>query len=67
MIGAKILRIRFNKIDGFVRVSDWTRYLLLFGGEKYDLIYNRVRYLIEVKNQQSFELPLDTTVIFSLE
>ena len=58
MIGAKILRIRFNKIDGFVRVSDSTRYLLLFGGGKYDLIYNSVRYLIEVKNQQSFELIL---------
>ena len=28
---------------------DGTRYLVLFGGEKYDFIYNRIRYLIGVK------------------
>ena len=27
------LRIRFNKIDGFIRVYDETRYLVLFGTE----------------------------------
>ena len=50
LIGAKLLRIRFNKIDGFVRVYDGTRYFTLFGSEKYDIIYNRIRYLIEVKS-----------------
>ena len=50
LIGAKLLRIRFNKIDGFVRVYDGTRYFTLFGSEKYDTIYNRIRYLIEVKS-----------------
>ena len=44
----KSLRIRFDKIDGFLRVYDGTRYLVLFGAEKYDSIYN-IRYLIEVK------------------
>ena len=49
--GAKPLRIRFDKIDGFIiRVYDGTRYLVLFGGEKYDFIYNRIRYFIEVKS-----------------
>ena len=48
LIGSKALRIRFNKIDGFVRIHDGTRYLTLFGSEKYDAIYGRIRYLIKV-------------------
>ena len=47
-IGAKPLHIRFDKIYGFIRVYDRTRYLVLFGGEKYDFIYNRIRYLVGV-------------------
>ena len=43
--GAKPLRIKFDKIDGFIRIYDGSRYLVLFRGEKYDLIYNRIRYL----------------------
>ena len=31
-------------------IYDGTRYLVLFGAEKYDLIYNRIRYLIGVKS-----------------
>ena len=50
MISAKPLRIRFNKIDGFSRVYDGTKYLVLFGAGKCDLIYNRIRYLIRVKS-----------------
>ena len=46
---SKPLRIRFNKIDKFIRVYDGTRYLVLFGSEKY-FIYNRIRYLICVKS-----------------
>ena len=40
LIGAKSLRIRFDKIDGFT----------LFGPEKHDAIYNRIRYLISQKS-----------------
>ena len=36
----------FNKIDGFIRVYDGSRYLVLFALEEYDDIYNRIRYLI---------------------
>ena len=43
---AKPLSIRVNKIDGFIKVYDETRYLVLFNSEKYDAIYNRIRYLI---------------------
>ena len=39
----------FDKIDGFIRFYDGTRYLALFGSEKYDSIYNRIRCLIIVK------------------
>ena len=49
MIDAKPFCVRFNIIDGFIRVYDGTRYLVLFGSEKYDSIYCRVRYLINVK------------------
>ena len=40
------LSIRFDKIDGFIRVYDRTRYLILFGSQKYDYIYNKIRYLL---------------------
>ena len=44
LIGAKPLRIRFDKVDGYIRVYDGSRDLALFGPEKYDVIYNRTRY-----------------------
>ena len=47
---AKLLRISFDKLDGFIRVYDGNRYLVLFASEKYDLIYNRIKYFIRVKN-----------------
>ena len=47
--GAKPLHIKFDEVDGFIRVCDRTRHLILFGREKYDAIYNRIRYL----NQKS--------------
>ena len=50
MITGKHLRIRFDKIDGFIRVYDGSRYLVLFGPEKYDLIYKRIRYLVGVNS-----------------
>ena len=49
LIDAKPLHVRFNKTDGFIRVYDGKRYLLLFGSGEYDSIYNRIRYLISIK------------------
>ena len=49
LILLKILGIRFNKIDGFIRIYNGTRYLTLFGFERYGNIYNRIRYLINQK------------------
>ena len=54
LIGAKPLRIMFNKVDEFIRVYDGTRYLVLFGPEKYDVIYNRIKYVISQKNGITF-------------
>ena len=51
---AKPLLIRFDKTDGFIRVDDKTRYLVLLGSEKYDSIYNRIRYLIRVKSYVTY-------------
>ena len=45
LIDSKPLCIRFNKIDGFIRIYDGTGYLILLGSEKYDTIYNRIRFL----------------------
>ena len=42
----KTMFTRLEKVDGFIRVYDGTRYLVLFGPEKYDAIYNRSTYLI---------------------
>ena len=50
LTGAKPSRIRFDKVDGFIRDYDGTRCLVLFGGEKYNFIYYRIIYLIGVKS-----------------
>ena len=79
LVSAKPLRIIFDKIDGFIRVYDGTRSLVLFGSEKCDYIYNRIRYLISVKGGITYvishnytkikvdsydSLPLEKTVTF---
>ena len=38
-------------MDVFIRAYDKTRYLVLFGSEKYDSINNRIRYLVSVKSR----------------
>ena len=50
--------IRLDKIDRFIRIYDGTTYLTLFGSEKYDAIYNRIRYFLSLKS--------GITYIFSL-
>ena len=49
-MGTKPLRVRFHKVDGFIKVFDGTRYLVLFGTERYDAIDDRIRYLISQKS-----------------
>ena len=50
LIGAKPFRTKYNQVDGCIRVYDGSKYLVLFGLEKYDAIYNRIRYLISQKS-----------------
>ena len=40
----------FFKINRIIRIYDRTRYLTLLGSEKYQAIYNRIRYLISKKS-----------------
>ena len=47
---AKLLPIRFDKVDRFIRVYDGTSCLVLSGSENYDSIYNRMRRLVSVKS-----------------
>ena len=44
-IGAKPLRFMFNE---FIRDYSGTKYLALFGSEKYNAIFSRIRYLISL-------------------
>ena len=50
LTGEKSLYIRFDKVNGFIRVYDRTRYLALFSLEKYNVIYYGSRYLIGLKS-----------------
>ena len=47
----------FNKVNEFVRVYDGTKYLMFFGLEKYNAIYNRIRYLSQLKSGITFAFP----------
>ena len=54
LIGAKPLRIIFDKVDGFIRDYGGTKYLVLSGPEKYDAILDRIRYFIKLKSGISY-------------
>ena len=45
LIGAKYLRIMLDKVNGFIRYYNGTKYFVLYGLEKYYPIYDRIRYL----------------------
>ena len=49
-MGAKPLRISFDKIDGFVKIHDNIRYLVLFDYSFYDKICDKIKYLISKKS-----------------
>ena len=50
LIDAKPLRIRFDQVDGFIKDYNGTRYIVLFGLEERDVIYNGIRYLVSQKS-----------------
>ena len=51
---SKPLRIILDKIDGFIRIFDGTRWLTLFGSKKGNAIYNRIRYPVSLKCNISY-------------
>ena len=54
LIGTKSLRIRFDEVDRFIRLYVGTKYLVLFGSEKYEAIYHRIWYLIGQKSNITY-------------
>ena len=48
------MRSRYDEIGTFIRIYDGTRYLALLGPEKYDVIYNEIRYLINIKSSITY-------------
>ena len=44
------MRIGFDKIDGFIKIYGATKHLVLLSYEKYDVIYNRNRYIMRLKS-----------------
>ena len=57
LIDVKLLPIRLDKVDGFIRVSNRTICLALYGPEKYIAISNRIRYLIGVTSCIAYVFP----------
>ena len=53
-IGAKPMYIRFDKVHGFIKVYDGTKYVKLFDLAKYHETFNSIRYLIGVKSDMTF-------------
>ena len=57
LISSRPLRIRLDKVNRFIRVSDKSRYLILFRSKSYDAIYDQIRYFFSQKS--------DITCVFS--
>ena len=53
LIGLKLLRIKFDKTNGFIRIYDGTRYLTLVGFEKNYAIYSSIIYIFLTIFQKS--------------
>ena len=46
----KLLCTRYDEIDGFIKIHDELRYLLLFDYDWFNKICDRIKYLISEKN-----------------
>ena len=58
-IGAEPLRIWFDKIYGFIKIFDGIRYLVLFGPERLNTIYDRINYLVSEKSGVTYSVNHD--------
>ena len=50
LTSTKPLRISFDEIDGFIKIHNGIRYLVLFGCGWFDKICDTIKYLISQKN-----------------
>ena len=55
-MGANSSRIKYDKIDGFIKIYDGSRYLILFGPKRYDAIYDGTKYLISGKSGVTYSI-----------
>ena len=55
-MGANSSRIKYDKIDGFIKTYDGSRYLILFGPKRYDAIYDGIKYLINGKSGVTYSI-----------
>ena len=55
-MGEKPWRIWFDKIDGFLKIYDGIRFLVLFALERYNAIYDRIDYLINEKSGIAYSI-----------
>ena len=55
-MGVKPLHVSFDKMDGFIKIYDGTRYLVSFGPERYNGVYDRIRYLTIEKSGIKYRL-----------
>ena len=51
LIGSGPLQIRFDKIDGFIKICDGPEYLVLLDSENYDAICSKIRYFVSLKSR----------------
>ena len=55
----------FDKVDGFIRDYNEIKYLVLFGLEKYDVIFDRIRYLMKLKTVITFDFLIIMQMVIS--
>ena len=55
-MSAKPLRIWFQNIDGFIKIYDGIRYLVLFAFEKCNAIHDGINYLIREKGRITYSI-----------
>ena len=59
------MRIIFDKVEGYIKKYDKTRYLALFYSEIFNEVFNRIKYLIRLKNNISTICSHDTKIKIS--
>ena len=60
------MRIRLDKIDGFIKIHDKIRYLVLFDYSYCDKVCDKIKYLISEKSSttDSISLPIEKILTF---